>query len=378
MVNIPLDAVVECTDGEYGQSVRVVLNPVTRQVTAVVVRRKGHAADERVVPLRHVTRTTAKRIVLNCSISDVAAMRPLFEHEFVPVEHPTYDMYGPQLAEPFVAPMTTDQLDVMHENISREDFTMVRGASVMATDGKVGEVDEFVVDPQSGNITHITLRRGHLWGKKEIVLPISAVARGDRDHVYLKLDKKSVKALPAFPVRRSYGWDDAKFELIAIVFEGEEKAKEALDMLKEQKDRGTIAAVRDAAVLVKHADGSVAIDDQGDWSGKKGALFGAVAGGLLGLLGGPIGIGIAAAAGAAVGGTAAGAIDRGLSNDYLKELRDYLQPGSSALVAVVEHGWATSISDVLEPFNGQVFQQAVPDEIVTQLVEKQDDGESGV
>jgi hypothetical protein len=46
------------------------------------------------------------------------------------------------------------------------------------------------------------MREGHLWGKKEVTIPVSAVDFADADTVYLKLDKKDVKALPAVSVKR--------------------------------------------------------------------------------------------------------------------------------------------------------------------------------
>ena len=55
-----------------------------------------------------------------------------------------------------------------------------------------------------GHITHLVLREGHLWSKKELTLPLSAVDRMDEYVVELKLDKKTVKSLPAIPVRRFY------------------------------------------------------------------------------------------------------------------------------------------------------------------------------
>jgi hypothetical protein len=43
------------------------------------------------------------------------------------------------------------------------------------------------------------MREGHLWGQKEITIPVSAIARVEEDTVYLKLDKAGVEALPAVP-----------------------------------------------------------------------------------------------------------------------------------------------------------------------------------
>jgi hypothetical protein len=45
---------------------------------------------------------------------------------------------------------------------------------------------------------------GHLWGKKEVTIPVSAIDRIAEDTVYLKRDQKTVEALPSEPVRRSW------------------------------------------------------------------------------------------------------------------------------------------------------------------------------
>ena len=70
------------------------------------------------------------------------------------------------------------------------------GTHVHATDGQVGVVEELIVDPDSARVTHIVLREGHWWGKKEVQIPISAIERGEGDTVYLNLDKKAIGQLP--------------------------------------------------------------------------------------------------------------------------------------------------------------------------------------
>jgi sporulation protein YlmC with PRC-barrel domain len=77
-----------------------------------------------------------------------------------------------------------------------------RGARVEATDGRVGRVDEFLIDPENDHITHIVLREGHLWGQRDVSIPVSEIERVEEDAVYLKLSKRKIEALPATPVRR--------------------------------------------------------------------------------------------------------------------------------------------------------------------------------
>ena len=74
---------------------------------------------------------------------------------------------------------------------------------------------------------------GHLWGKKELALPVSAIDRVFDEVVYLKLDKQSIEKLPAIPVRRTLGRSEAEIELVAVVFDSPDGAKEALKFLKQ-------------------------------------------------------------------------------------------------------------------------------------------------
>jgi sporulation protein YlmC with PRC-barrel domain len=92
---------------------------------------------------------------------------------------------------------------VNHKSIPPGELGVRRGAKVKAIDGAVGRVDEFVIDPASGNITHLVLRDGHLWDQEEVTIPITEIERIEERTVHLALDKKGVKALPTMPVRRT-------------------------------------------------------------------------------------------------------------------------------------------------------------------------------
>jgi sporulation protein YlmC with PRC-barrel domain len=76
------------------------------------------------------------------------------------------------------------------------------GAYVETTDGGVGQVEEFLTDPATGKITHLVLRKGHLWGKRDVTVPLEEIDRVEDDVVYLKLSKEAVGGLPGVPVRR--------------------------------------------------------------------------------------------------------------------------------------------------------------------------------
>ena len=79
------------------------------------------------------------------------------------------------------------------------------GMHVAATDGKVGKLDELVLDPDSGDITHLLMRKGRLWGKRDVAVPASAVDYVEADTVHRNVDRAAVKAMPKLSVRRPTG-----------------------------------------------------------------------------------------------------------------------------------------------------------------------------
>jgi hypothetical protein len=95
-------------------------------------------------------------------------------------------------------------LTVKREHIPVGEVVVRHGAQVKASDGAVGQVDAFLVDPKTRRITHLVLRKGHLWGQKDVMVPVSEIRTAREDAILLKLDKRAVDSLPAVPVRRRH------------------------------------------------------------------------------------------------------------------------------------------------------------------------------
>ena len=72
---------------------------------------------------------------------------------------------------------------------------MRRGDHVHATDGAIGKVQGLVIDRADHHVTHVLLQEGHLWGRKQVAIPIGAVASVDNG-VRLTLTKDDVRDLP--------------------------------------------------------------------------------------------------------------------------------------------------------------------------------------
>ena len=79
------------------------------------------------------------------------------------------------------------------------EIQLSSGQPVQATDGAIGRVRGLAVDPGDHHVTHVLLDEGHLWGKKRVAIPFSAVTSVD-DGVQLNLAKDQVRDLPAIDV----------------------------------------------------------------------------------------------------------------------------------------------------------------------------------
>ena len=203
MTDIAIKAKVDCTDGPCGKSTNVIINPVNHKVTHFVLQDK-HLPDNptRLVPVAKVAAATPQEITLTCTKADVAKMAPFVVSNFIRESAP-----GKAYAsgEAYTSQYVVDDTaydEVRERNIPEGELALYSGMRVEATNGKIGKLDELVLDPQSGEVTNLLLREGHLWGKKEVAIPVSAIDFADADTVYLRLDEASVKALPAVPVKR--------------------------------------------------------------------------------------------------------------------------------------------------------------------------------
>jgi hypothetical protein len=213
-MEIPLNATVECSDGVCGRSEYVLINPVIDRVTHLVVKQDSSPNTEYLVPVDSVTETIADTIRLRCSKAELEKMEPFIKTTFIEDSMPTRNFENAGVAKgmgmgtnyylPYVTFERTFQTPVAHQQIPPGELSVRRGTRVEATDGYVGQVDEFVVDPGKGHITHLVMREGHLWGKKDVVIPVSAMGDTHADTLFLKLTKLQIESLPNFPLHRRW------------------------------------------------------------------------------------------------------------------------------------------------------------------------------
>jgi len=218
MIPFRIGADASCTDGACGQVSRIIVNPVAREVTHLVVDPKHRHGPGRLVPVDLVDATTGQ-IRLVCTLAEFQRLRPAQETEGGPDLDPTghgHPGYAPNQGNwALVAgavirqpggrgePEAPQQATVDYVPSGGADIR--RDLTVCATDDEVGQIQGLVVDPGGHQVTHVLLQAGHMWGRKEVAIPIGAVTKIGHFLIHLSLTKHQVKDLPPVDIDHPAG-----------------------------------------------------------------------------------------------------------------------------------------------------------------------------
>jgi hypothetical protein len=204
----------ECSDGYCGELIRIITDPATRKISHLVIKPKHRRQSDRLVPVELVD-MTADDISLRCTLAEFDEIEPAEE-----VDLAEGDEYGGGYGDAesvqgygnvgsmgvggsisgagIGAGVGHRVRTVTHHVVPLGEAELVPGEHVHAVDGEIGQVLGFIVDPDDLQVTHVLLREGHLWGRREVAIPISAVTAID-EGIRLNITKKQVEDLP--PVR---------------------------------------------------------------------------------------------------------------------------------------------------------------------------------
>jgi sporulation protein YlmC with PRC-barrel domain len=206
MTDISVSAQVECADGPCGESGTIIVSPHTGNVTHVVVDDQITSPSVlRLVPFAEIEGTTHSQIRLRCTKEELAGFEPFLKTHYVEKREAAVAEYAVNGQFHMVPRASASQVYYEEEQVERippGELAVRRGMHVKATDGVVGKVDELLVEPDTGHVTHLVLLKGHLWGKVDVMVPVSEINFADVDTVHLKLDKSSIKDLPSVPYKR--------------------------------------------------------------------------------------------------------------------------------------------------------------------------------
>ena len=199
-----IGARARCRDGLAGLVSQVVVDPLAQVITDLVVEPRERIGLGRLVPLRLVTVTDGE-VSLSCTLAEFEQLEPAEQTQFIPGSG-GYAQYGPKqvLARPYYglggpgvsgAAVEANSETVTYESIPLGEVAFQRGMPVHAADGDIGQVEGLVMDPGDRRVTHVLLQEGHLWGRKEVAIPISMVADVD-DGIRLRVNRDEVRDLP--------------------------------------------------------------------------------------------------------------------------------------------------------------------------------------
>jgi uncharacterized protein YrrD len=226
MVRLELGRPVNCTDGPFGTLADVIIDPTKRVVTHLVVEPEGDHGKAKLVPIELASAEEGESpaIAIRCSVEEAGRLEPVEENAYIrlgesPDLEPGWEMgVESVLAEPYyvygyvggpgyeTTPVDYDpHVSVTYDRIPKGEVEVRRASEVSSADGHhLGKVDGFLVDDDDA-ITHFVLERGHLWGRREVTIPINAVASVLTDAVTLTLTKDEVGELPSVRVHRWSG-----------------------------------------------------------------------------------------------------------------------------------------------------------------------------
>ena len=202
-----IGARVHCGRQPYGHLVRMVLDPVARRLTHLVVDPGHGRGQERLVPLELVDTAAADPggIRLTCDGEGFEALDAAEETEFLPGEEERG--YGPEQMVPWPSygqgagigdPGLLTPLDsgpVVRDQVPAGEVQLCRGDRVEAADGPVGHVTGLLAAPGGGQLTHLLLAEGHLWGRRTVAVPIGTVTWAD-GAVRTTLTRRELGELP--------------------------------------------------------------------------------------------------------------------------------------------------------------------------------------
>ena len=204
------------SDGAVGTLIRVIVDPTVEEVTHLVIEPEHRPDLGRLVPLDLVDfNDPSGGISLRCTKEQFENLDPAEDTQYIPSTDayqgygpgqisymPYYGLEGGGMAVPGVGGggAIAPQI-VATDSVPLGEVEIRRGECVQATDGDIGRVQGLVIDLGSRHVTHFLLQEGHLWGKKEVAIPIGAVA-STRDGIQLTISKQQVQDLP--PVDASH------------------------------------------------------------------------------------------------------------------------------------------------------------------------------
>ena len=204
-MNLALGSTVRCSDGAVRELADIVVDAPGRRVTHLVVQPKGQHDEARLVSLELAGEDDNGDVSLFCTAETLDGLERVREYAYLPAgQQPEEDAkwdVGVEdvLVVPSVEPMDMAEpeldpnVNLMYDRVPKGEVELRLTSSVYSADEHhLGSVNGVVVG-EDGAITALTLQRGHLWWKREISVPVDAIASLENDVATLAVEKSELK-----------------------------------------------------------------------------------------------------------------------------------------------------------------------------------------
>ena len=185
-----IGAKATCSDGSCGEVSRLLIDPAAGTVTHLVVTPEHHREAGRLVPVDLVD-ITGGAVSVRCTLAEFGRLEHAAERKLVT----GMEGVGGGLVGAGFDPGSGQPRMVIEDVVPVGESDVGPGEAVHAVDGEIGRIQGFLVDPSDRRATHLLLKEGHFWGRKEVAIPISAVTGYDGG-IRLNITKKQVEELP--------------------------------------------------------------------------------------------------------------------------------------------------------------------------------------
>ncbi|MGL1890304.1 MAG: PRC-barrel domain-containing protein [Spirochaetaceae bacterium] len=212
-MKIPLKAKVICKDGEFGSIKELLIDPIKESVTHVVIDNK-HNNLQVIIPLDIIDYTSDDVITIEKTADQLNKFPPFIIQEFisVPSSDSEFIYWGvdPAMSHsytmfPYVIHDGKPVIEMRKEDMPIGEIKLKKGMCVKDNNGKkLGHIDELIVDADGEFISHIVMRTGHLFDKKEVSVPNIHISSFDHDCIRLSIHEDDVENLPEVIIKRSW------------------------------------------------------------------------------------------------------------------------------------------------------------------------------
>ena len=212
-----------------GQIDRVVIDPKTREVKYLVVRKGFLFTEDKVVPIDSVREATEERVTLTQEAGHLDSLPPFEDTQYLPLDWeahggadfnpsvkrdsngPTDPMYSGSSPSPLfwypsvgMQPWSYENyfgpkyVATTEQNIPSNDVAIKPSARVRTSDDKaVGSVEEVITHPEDNYVTHFVMSHG-LIHKTHKAIPVQWITEVTESEVKLGVHSDMLERLPEY------------------------------------------------------------------------------------------------------------------------------------------------------------------------------------